>query len=240
MISLASEFTDGKGRHARGWLFFDAECGFCTRTARWLLPILERRGLAVAPLQDPRVLQWRHRQPAPLQNRQQPPRRPRTKSALRVKKQPPPRVPPFPVRKLRCQRNHVFSGTAISGCPLSSFSSSAPCPLCPISVNSALSLFPLLLSRLLLLRSQQRNHLPTQLHHALQRPGRHPQNLLEQSRHRRQKFQHALQPLPRVGIPLRTRLQLLHAFRQHPQRRINLPPLPLLRYNPENLPNILN
>ena len=55
MISLTSEFTDGKGRRARGWLFFDAECGFCTRTARWLLPILERRGLAVAPLQDPRV-----------------------------------------------------------------------------------------------------------------------------------------------------------------------------------------
>jgi predicted DCC family thiol-disulfide oxidoreductase YuxK len=55
MISLASEFTDGKGRHARGWLFFDAECGFCTRTAQWLLPILERRGLAVAPLHDPRV-----------------------------------------------------------------------------------------------------------------------------------------------------------------------------------------
>jgi len=55
MISLASEFTDGKGRHARGWLFFDAECAFCTRIARWLTPILERRGLAVAPLQDPRV-----------------------------------------------------------------------------------------------------------------------------------------------------------------------------------------
>lgn len=55
MISLTSEFTDGKGRHARGWLFFDAECKFCTRTARWLAPILERRGLAVAPLQDPRV-----------------------------------------------------------------------------------------------------------------------------------------------------------------------------------------
>ena len=55
MISLASEFTDGKGRHARGWLFFDAECAFCTRTARWLRPILERRGLAVAALQDPRV-----------------------------------------------------------------------------------------------------------------------------------------------------------------------------------------
>lgn len=55
MISLASEFTDGKGRHARGWLFFDAECRFCTRTARWLLPMLERRGLAVAALQDARV-----------------------------------------------------------------------------------------------------------------------------------------------------------------------------------------
>lgn len=55
MISLTSEFTDGKGRHARGWLFFDAECGFCTRTARWVAPILRRRGMEVAPLQDPRV-----------------------------------------------------------------------------------------------------------------------------------------------------------------------------------------
>jgi len=55
MISLADEYTDGKGRHARGWLFFDAECGFCTRIARWLAPILARRGMAVAPLQDPRV-----------------------------------------------------------------------------------------------------------------------------------------------------------------------------------------
>lgn len=55
MISLADEYTDGKGRHARGWLFFDAECGFCTRIARFLAPILNKRGLAVAPLQDPRV-----------------------------------------------------------------------------------------------------------------------------------------------------------------------------------------
>ena len=55
MISLADEYTDGKSRHARGWLFFDAQCGFCTRTARWLEPILARRGMAVAPLQDPRV-----------------------------------------------------------------------------------------------------------------------------------------------------------------------------------------
>jgi len=55
MISLASEYTDGKGRHAKGWLFFDAECGFCTRIARWTAPILAPRGFAVAPLQDPRV-----------------------------------------------------------------------------------------------------------------------------------------------------------------------------------------
>ena len=55
MISLASEYTDSKGRHAKGWLFFDAECGFCTHLARWLEPILARRGFAVAPLQDPRV-----------------------------------------------------------------------------------------------------------------------------------------------------------------------------------------
>ena len=55
MISLANEYTDGKGRHARGWLFFDAQCGFCTRLARWSAPILARRQMGVAPLQDPRV-----------------------------------------------------------------------------------------------------------------------------------------------------------------------------------------
>jgi len=55
MISLASEITDSKGRHARGWLFFDAECEFCTGIAKWLTAPMRRRGLAVAPLQDPRV-----------------------------------------------------------------------------------------------------------------------------------------------------------------------------------------
>jgi predicted DCC family thiol-disulfide oxidoreductase YuxK len=55
MISLTAEFTESKGRHARGWLFYDAECGFCTRTARWLAPILARRGIAITALQDPRV-----------------------------------------------------------------------------------------------------------------------------------------------------------------------------------------
>lgn len=55
MISLASEMTDTKGRHARGWLFFDADCEFCTRIATLLRVPMNRRGLAVAPLQDPRV-----------------------------------------------------------------------------------------------------------------------------------------------------------------------------------------
>jgi len=55
MITLVDKLTDRKGRQARGWLFFDAECGFCTHIARWLAPILARRGLGVAPLQDPRV-----------------------------------------------------------------------------------------------------------------------------------------------------------------------------------------
>jgi len=47
--------TDSKGRHARGWLFFDAECEFCSGIATWLMGPMKRRGLAVAPLQDPRV-----------------------------------------------------------------------------------------------------------------------------------------------------------------------------------------
>jgi predicted DCC family thiol-disulfide oxidoreductase YuxK len=55
MISLTSEFTDAKGRHAHGWLFYDRDCGFCTRTARWLAPALTKRGIAIAPLQDSRV-----------------------------------------------------------------------------------------------------------------------------------------------------------------------------------------
>jgi predicted DCC family thiol-disulfide oxidoreductase YuxK len=55
MITLVDEITDRKGRQARGWLFFDAECRFCTRIARWIAPILSPRGLGVAPLQDPRV-----------------------------------------------------------------------------------------------------------------------------------------------------------------------------------------
>src|SRR5713226_281165 len=104
----------------------------------------------------------------------------------------------------------------------------------------SLLLFPTFSSCLLLLRPKKRNHLPAQLHYALQRSRRHPDNFFEQSRHRRQKLQHALQPLPRVGIALRVGLDLAHAFRQHTQRRINLPPLALLRNNPENFPHVLD
>ena len=55
MISLTSEFTDSKGRHARGWLFFDADCAFCVKIVRALAPTLHKRGFALAPLQNPRV-----------------------------------------------------------------------------------------------------------------------------------------------------------------------------------------
>jgi predicted DCC family thiol-disulfide oxidoreductase YuxK len=55
MISLTSEFTDTKGRHARGWLFYDADCAFCVKIVRALAPTLQKRNFALAPLQDPRV-----------------------------------------------------------------------------------------------------------------------------------------------------------------------------------------
>jgi predicted DCC family thiol-disulfide oxidoreductase YuxK len=55
MVSLTNEYTDTKSRHAKGWLFYDADCAFCVRLAGWVAPILYRRGMAVAPLQDPRV-----------------------------------------------------------------------------------------------------------------------------------------------------------------------------------------
>jgi len=55
MISLISDMTDRKGPHARGWLFYDADCRFCTGVAASLLRPLAARNVAVAPLQDPRV-----------------------------------------------------------------------------------------------------------------------------------------------------------------------------------------
>jgi predicted DCC family thiol-disulfide oxidoreductase YuxK len=56
MISLSSEMTDAKGRHAlRGWVFFDRDCSICNSLARRLRRPLESRGYGLAALQDPRV-----------------------------------------------------------------------------------------------------------------------------------------------------------------------------------------
>jgi predicted DCC family thiol-disulfide oxidoreductase YuxK len=56
MISLSSEMTDTKGRHApRGWVFFDRDCSVCTTLARRFRRPLEARGFGLAALQDPRV-----------------------------------------------------------------------------------------------------------------------------------------------------------------------------------------
>jgi predicted DCC family thiol-disulfide oxidoreductase YuxK len=56
MISLSSEMTDAKGKHAsRGWVFFDRDCSFCTSLARRFRGTIEKRGFGLAALQDPRV-----------------------------------------------------------------------------------------------------------------------------------------------------------------------------------------
>jgi predicted DCC family thiol-disulfide oxidoreductase YuxK len=56
MISLSSEMTDSKGRHAsRGWVFFDRDCSVCTSLARHFRRTLEAHGFGLAALQDPRV-----------------------------------------------------------------------------------------------------------------------------------------------------------------------------------------
>jgi predicted DCC family thiol-disulfide oxidoreductase YuxK len=56
MISLSAEMTDAKGRRAaRGWVFFDRDCGICTLLAQRFRHTLEKRGFGLAALQDPRV-----------------------------------------------------------------------------------------------------------------------------------------------------------------------------------------
>jgi predicted DCC family thiol-disulfide oxidoreductase YuxK len=56
MISLSSELTDIKGRHApRGWVFFDRDCRICTSLARRFQRTFKKRGFGLAALQDPRV-----------------------------------------------------------------------------------------------------------------------------------------------------------------------------------------
>jgi predicted DCC family thiol-disulfide oxidoreductase YuxK len=56
MISLSSEITDVKGRHAsRGWVFFDRDCSICTGLAQRFRGTFQKRGFGLAALQDPRV-----------------------------------------------------------------------------------------------------------------------------------------------------------------------------------------
>ena len=56
MISLSSELTDTKGRHAaRGWILFDRDCNICTSLARRFRHTFEKRGFGLAALQDLRV-----------------------------------------------------------------------------------------------------------------------------------------------------------------------------------------
>jgi predicted DCC family thiol-disulfide oxidoreductase YuxK len=56
MISLSTEMTDTKGRHAeRGWICFDRDCTICTSLARRCRHTFEKHGFGLAALQDPRV-----------------------------------------------------------------------------------------------------------------------------------------------------------------------------------------
>jgi predicted DCC family thiol-disulfide oxidoreductase YuxK len=55
MSSVLTEFSDSSAADFRGWLFYDAGCSFCSRSARWLEPFLLARGIHCAALQDPWV-----------------------------------------------------------------------------------------------------------------------------------------------------------------------------------------
>ncbi len=56
MISLNSDVTDTKGRHAaRGWIYFDRDFNICTSLARRFRRTFENRSFGLAALQDPRV-----------------------------------------------------------------------------------------------------------------------------------------------------------------------------------------
>jgi predicted DCC family thiol-disulfide oxidoreductase YuxK len=41
---------------SRGWVFYDGQCGFCSRWLKFWQPTLARRGFAIAPLQEPWVV----------------------------------------------------------------------------------------------------------------------------------------------------------------------------------------
>jgi predicted DCC family thiol-disulfide oxidoreductase YuxK len=55
MNALFSDASSANGTRRRGWVFYDADCAFCTSLARWLEPTLLRRGFHCAALQEPWV-----------------------------------------------------------------------------------------------------------------------------------------------------------------------------------------
>jgi predicted DCC family thiol-disulfide oxidoreductase YuxK len=54
MNALLSDVLPARKAH-RGWVFYDADCAFCTSLARRLEPMLLRRGFHCAALQEPWV-----------------------------------------------------------------------------------------------------------------------------------------------------------------------------------------
>ena len=52
MNALFSDASSANGTRRRGWVFYDAECAFCTSLARWLEPTLLRRGFHCVALQE--------------------------------------------------------------------------------------------------------------------------------------------------------------------------------------------
>jgi predicted DCC family thiol-disulfide oxidoreductase YuxK len=55
MNALFSDGPTGHNARRRGWVFYDADCAFCTSLARRLEPMLLRRGFHCAALQEPWV-----------------------------------------------------------------------------------------------------------------------------------------------------------------------------------------
>jgi len=52
MNALLSDASAANATRRRGWVFYDADCAFCTSLARWLEPTLVRRGFHCAALQE--------------------------------------------------------------------------------------------------------------------------------------------------------------------------------------------
>jgi predicted DCC family thiol-disulfide oxidoreductase YuxK len=47
---------DDLERPSRGWVFYDGQCGFCSRWLEFWRPTLAKRGFAIAALQEPWVV----------------------------------------------------------------------------------------------------------------------------------------------------------------------------------------